>query len=88
MAEIPLCPKFLKGHGCPRSDVVLLSDADAGGTVWSFGCRSCRTGFAVSKPAARQRAQIENELARRKSLVPTTADKVHFVAPKGGWKRG
>ncbi len=86
MSELPMCPKFARGHGCLRSDVVLLSEDDAGGSVYSFGCRTCRTGFAVSKPPAIQRAKFENEIARQKSLVPTAHDKAHFAAPRGGWK--
>jgi hypothetical protein len=86
MSDIPQCPKFVRGHGCPRSDVVLLSEDDAGGTVYSFGCRTCRTGFAVSKGSTVARARLANAIAREKSLIPTAHDRAHFMAPRGGWK--
>lgn len=75
---IPECPKFKKGGGCPRSDVVCLSESDAGGAYYTFGCRTCRTGFAVSTPRGAAAAAFQRELQRNQSLRPTAADRVHF----------
>jgi hypothetical protein len=61
MASLPPCPKFLRGH-CPKSDVILLSEDDAGGMYYSFGCKTCRTGFALSKPTGKAAAQLERAL--------------------------
>lgn len=75
--ELPICPKHLRGH-CAKSDVVCLSESDAGGDYYTFGCRTCRCGFAVSNPRGKAHAQFESELKRKQSLRPTAQDRVTF----------
>ena len=78
MADLPLCHKFKNGL-CPRSDVYLVSDQDANGSVWSLRCRTCGCCMVMTKPtgkaAGRYRAQQERlrrqqEAVRRRESRP------------------
>lgn len=62
MADIPPCPKFAKGHGCPKSDPVLIADTDSGGTVWSFRCATCGCCYVISKPVGVAAARYNNRI--------------------------
>jgi hypothetical protein len=68
LMDVPKCPRFLKGHGCPRSDVVCLSENDAKGEYYTFHCRTCNLPFAVSNPRGVAHAQFERELKRRRQI--------------------
>jgi hypothetical protein len=74
---LPQCPNFLKKGTCPKSDPILLGETDGGGRYYSFGCRTCRCTWALSKEwgtqetryqAAIQHAREQGELERRKRL--------------------
>ena len=75
--DLPICPKNLRGH-CAKSDVVCLSEADGGGGYYTFGCRTCRTGFALSNPRGKAAGALDREIKRKQSLRPTAKDRVTF----------
>ena len=67
--ELPICPRHAKGHGCPKSDPVCISEADAGGDFYSFVCRTCKLAFAVSNPRGAAHARFERELHRQQAYA-------------------
>jgi hypothetical protein len=72
---IPPCPKYLRGH-CPKSDPILLSEDDGGGMYYSFGCRVCRCGYAISKPKGKEAARFNRALegARQQAALERLKD--------------
>ena len=75
---IPPCPKFAKGHGCPRSDPFVITENEANGDYYGFRCRTCGTVYAVSTPRGKAHARFQSELNQKTSLRPTERERVYF----------
>lgn len=74
--DLPRCVANVKGE-CPRSNTVLLKEAD---DYWVFGCRTCKGIRVMTKPSGQQRARMEVQLKRqREALAQRNARKLYFT---------
>lgn len=73
--DLPRCAANAKGE-CPRSDTVLLKEAD---DYWVFGCLTCKGVRVMTKPSGRERAKMEVKLQRQRQLLAWKRERRYFV---------
>lgn len=67
MADLPLCPNFLKRDGtCDRSELRLLGE---GPQAFSFMCNCCQLLWMVSKPKTKEAAKYFNQIDKVKKAT-------------------
>jgi len=72
--EIPRCAASEKGE-CPRSNTVLLKEAD---DFWVFGCLTCKSVRVVTKPSGKARARMELAMQKERARMEQRSQRKRY----------